>query len=111
MGYDKLNLICYFASQLEFKLFICTVILNKKLFLMNNNSDFRKIITIDPNKRGGRPCIRNMRISVYDVLSYLASGMDANEILDDFPELTIEDINACLKFASEREYRSIYLVS
>ncbi len=78
---------------------------------MKNNSDFRNIITIDPNKRGGRPCIRNMRISVYDVLSYLASGMDVNEILDDFPELTREDINACLKFATERENQSIYLLS
>ncbi|MBK6773783.1 MAG: DUF433 domain-containing protein [Ignavibacteria bacterium] len=78
---------------------------------MNNNNNYLNIITIDPNKRGGRPCIRNMRISVYDVLSYLASGMEIKEILQDFPELTKEDINACLKFASERENQSLYIVS
>ena len=73
-----------------------------------NNIEYKNIITIDPNKRWGRPCIRNMRISVYDVLSYLASGMEVNDILEDFPELTNEDFNACLKFASERENQSLY---
>jgi uncharacterized protein (DUF433 family) len=60
-------------------------------------------ITIDPEVRGGRPCIRGMRITVYDVLSYLAAGMSAAEILSDFPYLTAEDIQACLAFAAERE--------
>jgi uncharacterized protein (DUF433 family) len=78
---------------------------------MKNNNDYKNIITIDPNKRGGRPCIRNMRISVYDVLSYLASGMEVKEILEDFPELTKEDISACLKFASERENQSLCILS
>lgn len=58
-------------------------------------------ITIEPGKRGGQPCVRGMRITVYDVLSYLAAGMTAAEILDDFPYLTAEDIQACLTFAAE----------
>lgn len=62
-------------------------------------------ITIEPDKRGGKPCIRGMRISVYDILSYLASGMKEDEIIEDFPELTREDILACLAFAAERERR------
>jgi uncharacterized protein (DUF433 family) len=57
------------------------------------------IITIEPGKRGGKPCIRGMRITVYDVLEYLASGMSYEEILDDFPYLTQEDIWACLIFS------------
>lgn len=61
------------------------------------------IITIEPGKRGGKPCIRRMRITVYDVLGWLAAGMSHAEILDDFPELTEEDIRACLEFAVERE--------
>ncbi len=61
------------------------------------------IITIEPGKRGGKPCIRGMRITVYDVLDYLASGMTYQEILDDFPFLTQEDIRACLSYAAERE--------
>jgi len=67
------------------------------------NSEWRKLITIEPGKRFGRPCIRGMRITVYDVLSYLAAGMSVVEILDDFPYLTAEDIQACLAFAAERE--------
>ena len=67
------------------------------------NEQWRSIITIEPGKRGGRPCIRGMRITVYDVLSYLASGMTIAEILDDFPYLTPEDIQACFAFAAERE--------
>ena len=63
-------------------------------------------ITIEPGKRGGKPCIRGLRITVYDVLSYLASGMTAEEILDDFPSLTAEDIQACLSYAAEREHRT-----
>jgi uncharacterized protein (DUF433 family) len=65
--------------------------------------NYRKIITVEPGKRGGQPCIRGMRITVYDVLSYLASGMTEEEVLSDFPELTHEDILACLSFAAERE--------
>ncbi len=65
--------------------------------------NFKDIITIEPGKRGGKPCIRGMRITVYDVLEYLASGMSQQEILDDFPYLTKEDILACLGFAAERE--------
>ncbi|MEH2240243.1 DUF433 domain-containing protein [Nostoc sp.] len=63
----------------------------------------QNIITIEPGKRGGKPCIRGMRITVYDVLSYLASGMTYEELLDDFPYLTQEDILACLSYAADRE--------
>lgn len=69
------------------------------------NEQWRKHITMEAGKRGGRPCIRGMRITVYDVLSYLAAGMTSEEILDDFPYLTAEDIQACLAFAAERERR------
>jgi uncharacterized protein (DUF433 family) len=65
--------------------------------------NFKNIITIESGKRGGKPCIRGLRITVYDVLEYLASGMSQQEILDDFPYLTKEDILACLGFAAERE--------
>ena len=66
-------------------------------------------ITIDPEKRGGKPVIRGMRITVYDVLEYLASGMTEAEILGDFPELEREDIRACLVFAANRERRLVGL--
>ena len=66
-------------------------------------SDFRNIITIEPGKRSGQPCIRGMRITVYDVLSYLAAGMSISEILDDFPKLTEADIMAVLAYAAEAE--------
>ena len=69
--------------------------------------DYKEIITIEPGKRGGKPCIRHMRITVYDDLSWLASGMTIPEILDDFPELNEEDIYASLFFASERENQLI----
>jgi uncharacterized protein (DUF433 family) len=65
--------------------------------------DYSKIITIEPGKRSGKPCIRGMRITVTDVLEYLASGMTHKEILADFPDLTEEDIRACLAFAADRE--------
>jgi uncharacterized protein (DUF433 family) len=65
--------------------------------------DYRSIITIEPGKRGGKPCIRGLRITVYDVLDYLASGMSEADILADFPNLTAEDIRACLAFAADRE--------
>lgn len=67
--------------------------------------DYQHIITIEPGKRGGKPCIRGMRITVYDVLEYLASGMTEEEIMRDFPDLTREDIHACLAFAADRERR------
>jgi uncharacterized protein (DUF433 family) len=60
-------------------------------------------ITIEPGKRSGKPCIRGLRITVSDVLEYLASGMTEQEILEDFPELESEDIRACLVFAADRE--------
>lgn len=62
-------------------------------------------ITIEPDKRGGKPCLRGLRITVYDVLDYLAGGMSPEEILDDFPDLEREDIQAALAFAAERERR------
>jgi len=68
---------------------------------------YQNIITIEPNKRGGKPCIRGMRITVYDVLSYLAAGMTIPEILDDFPYLTEEDILACLSYAADREHQTL----
>ena len=73
--------------------------------------DYQHIITIEPDKRSGKPCIRGMRITVYDVLDYLASDMSIEEILRDFPDLTHEDIRACLAFAADRERRlmSIFL--
>ncbi len=64
---------------------------------------FKDIITMEPGKRGGKPCIRGMRITVYDVLEYLASGMSEQEILSDFPYLTKDDILASLSFAATRE--------
>ena len=67
--------------------------------------DYQHIITIEPDKRSGKPCIRGMRITVYDVLDYLASDMSVEKILSDFPELTREDIRACLAFAADRERR------
>jgi uncharacterized protein (DUF433 family) len=67
--------------------------------------DYRQIITIEPDKMGGKPCIRGLRITVHDVLDYLASGMTDAEILADFPNLTSEDIRACLAFAAGRERR------
>ncbi len=69
--------------------------------------DYSKIITLDPDKRAGKPCIRGLRITVYDVLDYLAGGMNEGEILADFPDLTAEDLKACLAFAADRERRLI----
>jgi uncharacterized protein (DUF433 family) len=75
------------------------------------DQSWRSLITVEPGKRGGRPCVRGMRITVYDVLSYLAAGMTTQEILDDFPYLTAEDIRACLAFAAERERRMLVAVA
>ena len=69
---------------------------------------YQGIITIEPGKRGGAPCIRGLRITVFDVLGWLASGMSVQDILIDFPEITKEDILACLEFASEREKKINY---
>lgn len=67
--------------------------------------DYTKFITIEPDKRSGQPCIRGLRLTVQDVLEYLASGMSVEEILADFPDLAAEDIRACLAFAADRERR------
>lgn len=67
--------------------------------------DYSKIITIEPGKRSGKPCIRGLRITVQDILEYLAGGMSEDEILRDFSELTREDIKACLAFAADREHK------
>ena len=69
--------------------------------------DYRDRIGIEPGKRGGWPCIRGLRITVYEVLDYLASGMSEQEILADFPDLTADDIKACLAFAADRERRLV----
>ena len=66
-------------------------------------------ITLEPGKRGGRPCVRGLRITVYDVLAMLASGMSESDILDDFPELEAEDLRACLGFAAQREHNLVSL--
>ena len=65
--------------------------------------DYRRIITIEPGKRSGKPCVRGLRITVYDVLGWLAAGMSEAEILADFPELTLQDIRAVLAFAADRD--------
>jgi uncharacterized protein (DUF433 family) len=67
--------------------------------------DYTKIITIEPDKRSGKPCIRGTRMTVTDVLEYLAGGMTPEEIVTEFPDLTLEDIRACLAFAADRERR------
>jgi uncharacterized protein (DUF433 family) len=69
--------------------------------------DYHSIITIEPGKRGGRPSVRGMRIAVADVLGWLAAGMSHAEILGDYPELTEEDIRACLAYAADRERRLV----
>lgn len=71
--------------------------------------DYRNIITIEPDKMGGKPCIRGLRITVYDILDYLASGMTEAEILADFPDLMDEDIRAAIAFAADRERRLLSL--
>jgi uncharacterized protein (DUF433 family) len=67
--------------------------------------NYREIITMEPDKMGGKPCIRGLRITIYDVLDYLASGISEAEILADFPDLTHDDLRACLAFAADRERR------
>ena len=72
--------------------------------------NYQDYITIEPDKRGGKPCIRGLRITVYDVFDYLASDMTEAEILEDFPDLTHDDIRACFAFAADRE-RKLFLVA
>lgn len=72
--------------------------------------DYTKIITIEPDKRSGKPCIRGLRMTVTDVLEYLAGGMTPEEIVAEFPDLTLEDIHACLAFMANREQRQAMLV-
>ena len=67
--------------------------------------DYRSILTIDPDKRGGKPCIRGLRIAVHDVLEFLAAGMTVEDVLHDFPYLTRADVLACLAYAADRERR------
>lgn len=73
--------------------------------------DYRKYISLEPGKRSGKPCIRGMRITVYDVLGYLASGMTQAEVLADFPYLTREDILACLAYAADRDRSQLLLTA
>ena len=73
--------------------------------------NYRDIITIEPGKRGGKPCIRGLRMTVYDVLEYLASGMSPQQMLIDFPDLTAEDIQACLAYAADRERTQLTLTA
>ncbi len=72
--------------------------------------DYQKHITIEPGKRSGQPCIRGLRITVYDILSYLAAGMTIEEIIDDFPELTREDILASLAYAADAEKKKLITI-
>ena len=72
--------------------------------------DYKKYITIESGKRSGKPCIRGMRITVYDVLSYLAAGMSMEEVIDDFPKLTKNDILACLAYVADAEKSKLILV-
>lgn len=73
---------------------------------MPQKIDYRKYITLEPDKRSGKPCIRGLRITVYDVFGWLASGMTQEEILSDFPELTKEDILACFAYAADKERKT-----
>jgi uncharacterized protein (DUF433 family) len=69
--------------------------------------NYREIISIEPGKRGGRPCIRGMHISVYDILGWLAAGMTNEQIIGEFPELTVEDIRAALAYAADRDHHLV----
>jgi len=69
--------------------------------------NYQDIITVEPDKRGGQPCIRGLRITVFDVLSFLASGMSEDEIISDYPDLTHEDILASLSYAADRERKTV----
>jgi uncharacterized protein (DUF433 family) len=69
--------------------------------------DYKPFITLEPGKRSGKPCVRGMRITVHDILSMLANGLGHDEIICDFPEITNDDILACLSFAADREHRTV----
>lgn len=69
--------------------------------------NYQDIITVESQKRGGKPCVRSLRITVYEVLEYLASEMTESEILDNFPDLTREDLKACIAYAADRERRFV----
>jgi len=86
------------SSFAEYEILHYRIVLPTELHM-----NYRDRITIEPGKRGGKPCIRGLRVTVYDVLEYLASGMTSQEIVDDFPELELDDIHACLAFAADRE--------
>lgn len=73
--------------------------------------NYRERIVIEPGKRSGKPCVKGTRMTVYDVLSYLASGMSFEEILKDFPKLTKEDILACLAYAADVEKEKLVLAA
>ena len=71
------------------------------------NQSYQSILVLEPGKRGGKPCIRGLRITVYDVLSCLVAGMTEQEVLDDFPALNRDDIRACLSYAADREQHTL----
>jgi uncharacterized protein (DUF433 family) len=73
--------------------------------------DYRQFITLEPGKRGGKPCIRGLRITVADVLGWLAAGMSPQEIISDYQELTVDDIQACLAYAADRGHHAAWLKS
>jgi uncharacterized protein (DUF433 family) len=75
------------------------------------SDSYGDVITVDPGKRGGRPCIRGTRISVYDVFSYLAAGMTVSELLDEFPYLTEDDVRACFAYGADRERQTLVVRS
>ena len=83
--------------------------MNNPIRQIKSEMSYRDIITIEAGKRGGKPCIRGLRITVYDVLDHLASGMTESEILSDFPDLNADDIRACLQFAADRERKLVSL--
>lgn len=71
--------------------------------------NYKNYITIEPGKRSGKPCIRSLRITVYDILNMLADGMSTDEIIDDFPKLSKDDILACLAYAADKEHKAMVL--
>lgn len=77
--------------------------------MFNEQMNYKNIITLDSGKRSGKPCIRGLRITVYDVLNMLANDMSSEEIIDDFPELTLIDIQACLAYAADREQNQLII--
>lgn len=90
-------------KQCDVRIFVQTVVCFQEISM-----DYRNFITIEPGKRSGKPCIRGMRITVFDILSWLAGGMTIEQIIEDFPELTSDDILAALAFAADREHLSLY---